>query len=100
MKDKATIKYLLFGIMFLSFILALHSVYILMTGMHNVDLGQNIRYLNAEYGLTLVDTNSAGIQWSGEEMYIYGQNNIKEAFWKLGLAMFLIGGSLVGVIKS
>jgi len=86
-------------LLFLSIIGAIFSAYHFMTGFHNIDMGQNIKIINMDYGLNLVDRNSAGELWTESEMYAYGQGQIREAFVLLGISVFFIGFSLKGVLK-
>jgi len=87
-------------ILVFSIFLAVLSSYHFITGFHNIDTGQNLRSLNAKYGLNLVDTNSLNEQWSGSEMYVYGQTQIRAAFFLLGISVFFIGFSLKGLCQG
>ena len=51
-----------------------------MVGFHNIDLGQNIRYVNAEYSLNLVDYTAIGKSFDGLSLYILGVNQILIGF--------------------
>ena len=99
MKEPNTFQILYSIILLLSIILAISSTYHFMTGFHNVDLGQNLNIINTDYGLNLVDRNSAGEYWSASEMYMYGQGQIREAFALLGISVFFIGFSLSKLVR-
>jgi len=99
MKPQKTIKYLYLTILILSIVLAIYSAYHFTTGFHNIDTGQNLNIINTDYGLNLVDRNSAGEYWSASEMYVYGQGQIREAFALLGISVFFIGFSLSKLVR-
>lgn len=86
-------------ILFLSIILAIYSAYHFTTGFHNIDLGHNLKIINIDYGLDLVDRNSAGEIWYGSEMYAHGQGQMRESFVLLGLSVFFIGFSLSKLVR-
>ena len=100
MKEPNTFQILYSIILILSIILAIYSAYYFMTGFHNIDTGQNLNIINTDYGLNLVDRNSAGEYWSASEMYMYGQGQIRVAFLLLGISVFFIGFSLKEVFNS
>lgn len=96
---KQTIKNLYSIILILSITLAIYSSYLFATASHNIDLGQNIRFLNAQYGLIIVDTNSVNEVWTGEQMYSHGQFQSRRSLFLMGLSVLLIGFSLSKITK-
>ena len=98
-KTNETIRILQIIVVILSFLLSLYSVYLFGNAVHNIDLGQNIEHLNAEYNLSLGDLNSNYEMWTGKEMYIDGQNQLREALFLFGFSIFIFGYSLRSVIE-
>lgn len=64
------------------------SVYIFMAGFHNYDTAQNMRYLEAEMDIELVDQASDFNIYEEKDLYIIGVNQCKYGF-------MLFGGSVV-----
>ena len=87
-------------ILVLSIVFAMYSSYNFAMGSHNIDTGQNLRFLNAKYGLDLIDLTSNEEWRTGSELYIYGQNQIRESFIILGISVFLIGLSLSKIYQG
>ncbi len=72
--------------------LLLHGIMIYFIGSHNVDLGHNIKLINTEYGLDLVDITSEFNVWNATTMYITGSNQQNE-----GLFFSIVGALLFGI---
>ena len=81
-------------------------------GRHNVDLGQNIRYLNAKYYLNLVDyydhndINKSMTGWSAVSLGFDQMETARDALiiggLLVGFSIGMLGGlfdNLIGVIK-
>ena len=99
---KQIAKVLLVIVLISSIGLAVYSGYRFQTGFHNVDLARNLNIINQAtqpYGLVFVDTNSKTIKWTSDEMYTTGLGQMKDSIIMLVVSFFLIGGSLVGLIK-
>ncbi len=90
----------IFTLLFLfALILIMMSTYLFLTGFHNVDLAQNIRYLNAEYNLDLGDYSSQGYI-TAEDLLTVGYKQQRLGFF-LGLAgAFWLGFSLMYFIEE
>lgn len=52
------------------------SISTFMIGFHNDDLGQNVRYLNTEFNLDLVDLSSSRITYEYSEMILRGNSQM------------------------
>jgi len=50
-----------------SFLVTLGGLYIHLIGWHNTDGGQNLRWINAKYNMTLVESTSAGRRLTGDQ---------------------------------
>jgi len=74
----------------------LFSVFLFFIGFHNMDLGQNVRYINAEYHLDLVDYSSIETNRTGMELYILGVNQMLIGFILINI-FYLI---LIEIIKG
>ena len=61
-----------------------------------MDLGQNVRYINAEYHLDLVDYSSIETNRTGMELYILGVNQMLIGFILINI-FYLI---LIEIIKG
>lgn len=66
-------------------------------GYHNVDSGQNMRWLNAEYNMRLYDINSAREKWSAEKSYSVGLRQMRKSTTYFVFSAFLFGTGLVYV---
>jgi len=64
------------------------------TGFHNADTGQNMRYLEAELDIELVDRASDFSTYTPEEAYIIGTNYMRYGLLICLAAMLQIGAAL------
>jgi len=69
------ILYLLFIFIFIA------SISLFWVGFHNIDLGQNLRYLNAKENINYYDNTGNGKMISGLDLYILGLNQIIIAYF-------------------
>lgn len=89
------------------------SVFIIMfssmgfyVGYHNADLGQNIRYLNAEFDLNLVESKVGNpfdtwdVQMSGTDLYALGMQQMKFNNLVMSFGWFLFGVTLIYLFKT
>lgn len=82
-QERKLITTLVFVIMILSVMLISISTQRFYVGIHNIDLGQNIRFTNAKFGINLVETSSGSafftgkIFMTGTEIYTLGMQQIK-----------------------
>lgn len=93
MKTETT-KTILTGICICSFFLLMFGMELYWIGFHNVDLGQNVRYINAEHNLALTDTTNNFQTWDATTMYITGQNQQNIAIKIIMAACMLFGSSI------
>lgn len=63
-------------------------------GIHNLDLGQNVRWLNAEYNLSLKDTAVSGNVYDDTEMILLGNKQIMIGF-SCGIITSIIFGGII-----
>jgi len=84
---------LLYGFFMWGFVLFFYGLTLFNAGFHNMDGGQNLRYLNAEYNLSLIDTNSYGNEWSGTDAYITGVKQLMLSIRLIIVSCFFIGVS-------
>lgn len=82
----------------MSVILLLLGMFLFMNGFHSLDTGYNIRYLNTEFGLNIVDETSQGDVLSDFEAYKLGHNQQKLSIYLLMVGGFLFGVSLTDLI--
>lgn len=75
------------------------SVSLFFIGLHNLDLGQNFKYINAEYGLELLDINNKYGISEPSNIYITGMNQAIFAFM-LGLITLFSLGSISAMFIS
>lgn len=59
------------------------NVFMFMAAYHNIDLAQNMRYLNAKYNMSLSDQASNMEIYSPEEMLHIGYDQFRQAIWGL-----------------
>ena len=64
-------------------------------GMHNMDNAQNIRWLNAEYGISLTDMGTNGERYEDSILYLLGMEQVLAAFGILLLSSMVFGGCVV-----
>jgi len=76
------------------------GIYMFYIGFHNVDLGQNLRYLEAKHGFSLIDINSEGNKWTPLEMYMVGLDQIQYGLFRSILGTFLIGNAISLIVKK
>lgn len=77
------------------FLFLFHGVITFYIGVHNIDLGYNIRVINAEYDLKLIDIRTDFQRWDATTMYIAGLNQQRDGF-----LMSIAGALLFGVSMS
>jgi len=82
----------------------LSCIVIFFVGFHNLDLGQNLRYLEAEYHLKLSDMSIDGhTLYTSTEMYLMGA---KQMIYSFLFGLFSVFGFMVstnnlrGLLKS
>ncbi len=85
-------KTFIYAVLFIVFLFGLIvSIFSFCYGFHNVDLGQNMRFLNAEFDLELRDFNSKGFIWTATDSLVKGYQ-MQNVGFILGLAsMFCLG---------
>lgn len=93
------IKVLVLIIFFLSLFGVLESVSRFHIGIHNVDGGQNLRYLNSFSESELIDIGSDGKIRTGTILYLYGLEQITESFKMLFFFSLCFGFSLYDLIR-
>jgi len=69
------------------------------SGFHNVDLGQNMRYLSCAVNTGITDVGSDFITRTPEEMYVLGMNQMMEAFNRMALGAVVFGLALCELIE-
>lgn len=94
---KRYIPTLIASILIVSVIFMIYSVYLFSIGFHNIDVGQNIRYLNAEFGLDLIDITNQNINMQGIELYQIGIKQMKSGFILLFISTLLFSSSFCDV---
>lgn len=62
-------------------------------GFHNIDLGYNVKYINAEYDLELIDIGNDNIERTPSEMYRLGLDQIIDS-----LRYIFVSGLCFGVL--
>ena len=82
--------FLMIGTIALIFLLY-YYVSMFWKGIHNLDLGQNIRYLGGKYSKDFKDFTDAGRYLSGEELIILGFSQISKSFTQMILISFGLG---------
>lgn len=76
-KTKKAIKNLAYWLIkMIYFVVFSVGVIISVVGWHNIDLCQNLRWINAEYDLELVENGSFGGEWSGMDCYMLGMRQL------------------------
>ncbi|MEM3091500.1 MAG: hypothetical protein QXU39_02500, partial [Candidatus Pacearchaeota archaeon] len=83
--------FILIGCLLLLIPLLIFSVHNFMVGFHNLDLGQNINFLNAKYNLNLLDRTEEGELLTGTELYVYGSIDLRKNFFLFGFLSFGLG---------
>lgn len=68
-------------ILLLSLYTLCYGLFIYGRGHHNVDLGHNIRIVNAENNLSYIDITNKFNEWTPTTMYITGFNQIDAALY-------------------
>lgn len=79
---KETIRQLYIGLMIIASIVGLvASCFFFFIGFHNVDFGQNMRYLETKLNITLIDQISHNEYWDASTGYINGVTQIFIGFY-------------------
>jgi hypothetical protein len=80
------------------------AIYLIMVGFHNLDQGQNLRYLETELNVTIMDTANDFVDYNTTEMYVIGvnqlENGVKAALLTFGGLMFTLGILSVVLVGS
>lgn len=82
----------LFLVMFL--IIFAWSLWLYGVSYHDIDLGQNLRVINAQvysYGFQYTDTTSGNITVNPDILYRTGLNQMQFSFILLGISAFFLG---------
>lgn len=83
---------LLYQILFSALMVGLiYGLYLFFGGFHNVDLAQNIRYINAEFNLTLGDKASDYNVYTWENLFIMGSNMLYKGLFISLFCIFNLG---------
>lgn len=80
--------------MFLFIILMMgliYGLYLFFGGFHNIDLAQNIRYINAEFNLTIGDKASDYNVYTWENLFIMGSNMLYKGLFISLICVFNLG---------
>ena len=91
--SKTAVVHVMGGLMIASILVFGFSVYLFQTGYHNIDLGQNMRYLEAEWDKELLDVTNQGRVVDGIEAYQIGWWQVRVAYLLtiLSVMMFTAG---------
>ena len=74
-----------------SFYAIIFSTALFFIGFHNLDIGQNIRYINSEYNLTLTDSGLSGDIVTGDIAYKIGVAQMFTGFFLAIWSSFIFG---------
>jgi len=77
----------------------MYSVYVLGVGYHNVDMGHNMRWLNCEYGLELMDLTNQGVMVDEFEAYSMGWWQVRYAFVTLFAGTLFFMASMYDLLR-
>jgi len=80
-------KVLVFWSVIISAYFMCYNVYWFAIGFHNVDLGSNMRYLNAVEGINYYDITLEGKEISYEELYRVGCRQMIYSFLNFGISL-------------
>ena len=75
------------------------SVYNYAIGFHNMDIGQNMRYLETELNIELYDVRSDFSNISARDSFINGTNTMEDSFFKVIIASAGIGFALSMILS-
>lgn len=81
-------------IMMLGIVMLFFGLSIQFTGIHNLDIGQNMRYISTLTGMNITDLANTGLQVTSEEAYIMGFNQQNLGLRLIAVAMFFLGLSM------
>jgi len=87
------------SVLFLSVVFGFAFYWLFMVGFHNVDAGQNFRFLECETGLVISDELVFGGSVSPVESYLLGLRQIFNGVLGLMLSCVVFGVSLMGVLS-
>lgn len=78
--------------MITSIFVLLLGMYLFGNGYHSADLGHNMKYLEAEYDMTMYDVTLQGEKIDSNYAYRMGHWQIR-----ISMALFIFGGMIFGV---
>lgn len=94
-KEKQELKISIFILIFIcSIFMLLYSGMLFYSGFHSLDLAQNMKYMECEFNVSIMDLHSNYNIYDKEYMYIKGFNNMRAAFFIAIYCSFVIGSSL------
>lgn len=99
LSEKAGLSLIICGIIVISVFLV-YNMTLFYVGLHNIDLGQNIEWLNAKYDLDLHDQLNTGKVVGGTELYQIGTRQVNKTIWNVLFYSFALGMSFILLIDK
>lgn len=97
-KTKSFFITLVFLVFLLTALALLSNVSNFYLGYHNIDLGANLKFINAKFDLGLIDIGSDYIARTSDQLIIEGFNQIKNSFLMAIIFAFCLGFILCLII--
>lgn len=91
-------KYIL-AVSLLLFFISIGCIMMGMIGYHNLDLAQNMRFLNAKYNMTFIDHASNDAYMDAETGYILGSKQLLYSFYLLAFISLSALADLIFAIR-
>jgi len=97
-KDNKSYFVILFYVIILLIFIMCVSVYGFFSGYNQLDLAQNMKYLESDLNINLLDYQSDGEYRTFEEMYIIGFNQMETYFFMFGFSALILGYLLAEIL--
>ena len=76
------------------------SFYVLSLGLHNIDVGHNMKWVENEFNTTIIDKGVYGNVFTSESAYSTGMQQVLIAFWVAVFSSFVLGYEILGSCKK
>jgi hypothetical protein len=91
-------KHLTVFLVMLGAITMVFGMYVYDNGFHTIDIAQNMKYLNAEFDLDLIDKTLQGTLINSTDAYGLGIWQSRAGLLIFGLGCFIFGSSISDVL--
>jgi uncharacterized membrane protein YphA (DoxX/SURF4 family) len=84
---------------YISLLVAFVGLLAIISGLHSIDNAWNLRYINTEFNLSLVDTTTMGVQLTAVNAYNSGVMQVMGGAFLIIIGLLSFGFYETGVVK-